>query len=837
MKYSYNWLKELTETKKTANEIAELITMHSFEVESVEKVGSSFAGVVVGKILEIEKHPNADKLQLTKVEIAKDEILNIVCGAHNISVGDIVPVATVGAMLPNGIEIKEAEIRGHKSFGMLCAEDELGLGASHEGILLLDKEIKIGTAFGEVMNNEDEILDIKVLPDRAHDAVSHVAMAREIIALEGGEMDYDYDGLILENKKAKNLNVSIENDELCPRYIGAVLSGVEVKNSPDWMSARLEACGIKAINNIVDATNYVMLELGQPLHAFDFEKVSDMQFPISNLQTPSKSQDSNFKNQTATITVRSAKDGEDLELLDGSIKKLINGDIVIANEKEILALAGIMGGKESGISSETKTIIVEAATFKPLSIRRTRSRLALFTDASSRFEKDLDPNLAEKAMVRVMEILEHIAGAKFEGVVDIYPKKIKSWTLKLELAYIDKLLGVKVPPKTSQNILKSLGLKVTLKNDYIVTEIPTFRIDLKSQEDLIEEIGRIYGYEKIENVAPKVSITGAKQNEARVFERALKRILTGQGFSEVYNYSFYSAADANLTELGHIKHLELEMPLSPEYSQLRISLIPNLLKNIRENLKNYNEFNIFEIGRVYWPACIAMQSIADRPSEDGLPLEKNMIVGAMVLGKKSAKLEKMDKRHESGFFEAKAAVDHVLAQLGILDHYYDNFNGVPIETPSSLWHQSRSAEIKIEGSEKSIGFVGEINPFVLEGFDIHTRVVMFEFDSEKLLEISNEEREYAPIRKHPVVTRDISMIAEGGVLVDEILQVIQRAGGELILDVDLFDAIDFADDTTSFAFHIILGANERTLMGKEIDDTMNNVMNKIEEELKVKLRK
>ncbi|HAR99794.1 MAG: Phenylalanine-tRNA ligase beta subunit [Candidatus Moranbacteria bacterium GW2011_GWC2_37_73] len=800
MKYSYNWLKELSDTKKTAAEIANLITLHSFEVESVEKVGSDFAGVVVGEILEISKHPNADKLQLTKVNIGK-EVLDIVCGANNISVGDKVPVATVGSILPGNFEIKESEIRGEKSHGMLCAEDELGLGISHAGILLLDKNIEIGTQLREVFNNIDEVLDIKVLPDRAHDAVSHVAMAREVLALEGGEMDYDYDGLVLESKKAKNLKVEIENKDLCKRYIGAVLSGIQVKASPDWMRARLEACGLSAINNVVDATNYVMLELGQPLHAFDGDVIGN------------------------EIVVRTGKKDEEIVLLDDSKIKLTNDDIVIAGKNGALALAGIMGGKDSGISQHSTNIILEAANFKPLSIRKTRSRLGLFTDASSRFEKELDPNLAEKAMVRVIEILEHTAGATFEGMIDEYQEKIKPWTVELSLAYVDRLLGVAVPPKMSEKILTSLGVKAKIEKDILLAEIPTFRIDLKSQEDLIEEIGRIYGYDKVENIAPSVAVTAAKQNESRIFERALKNILTGQGFSEVYNYSFYSAKDAEFAQLGEVKHLELEMPMSPEQSQLRVSLIPNILKNVKENLKNFNEFNIFEIGKVYWS------------NGEVLPEEKRMLVGAMVLKKKNAKEEKMDKRHESGFFEAKAAVDHILAQLGIIDHYYDTFGGVPIETPLSLWHQSRAGEIKIQGSEKSFGYVGEINPFVLEGFDIDTRVVMFEFDMDKLSQISDDEREYTPIRKHPIVTRDISLLAQKDVRIDEILMVIQSAGKDLVLDVDLFDAIDFADDTSSFAFHIILGAQDRTLTGKEIDDVMLAITNKLEKDLDVKMRR
>jgi phenylalanyl-tRNA synthetase beta chain len=798
MKYSYNWLKELTDTKLTATEIAQLITMHSFEVESVEKIGSSFAGVVVGEILEIAPHPDADKLQLTKVTTGTDEFLDIVCGAKNIAVGDRIPVATVGTILPDGNEIKEASIRGKKSFGMLCALDELGLGSDHSGIFQLDKQIKIGTPFAEVVNNSDEILDIKVLPDRAHDAVSHVAMAREIIALEGGEMDYDYDGLILPKKHTDNLRIEVKNNSLCPRYIGAVLNNVTVGDSPSWMSNRLEACGIKSINNVVDATNYVMLELGQPLHAFDREVIG------------------------SEIVVRMGKKDEELTLLDGSVKKLTEDDIIIANKEHALALAGIMGGKESGISEKTTSIIIEAATFKALSIRKTRSRLNIVTDASSRYEKELDPNLAEKAMVRVIEILEHIAGATFEAVVDVYPEPIKPWSIALEIAYIDRLLGVTVPEKTSVKILTSLGIEAKVKNDFIEAKIPTFRLDLKNPEDLIEEIGRLYGYDKVENIAPKVPVTGTMQNENRIFERSLKNILVGHGFDEVYNYSFYAPSDAHLS-VG--RHLELEMPMNPDQSHLRVSLIPNILKNVRENLKNFSDFSIFEIGKVYFP------------TGNVLPDEKNMLVGALVAPKKGGKKEKQDLRNTSSFFQAKSVCDNILAQLGITDHYYDDFNVEIHESRKAFWHQTRSAEIKIEGSEKSLGFIGEISPMILERYDIDTRVVMFEFEMKNLLEISRSEREYTPIRKHPIVVRDISLLAGKYVRIDEILQLIQEAGGDIVLDVDLFDAIDFADDTSSFAFHVILGANERTLTGKEIDDTINSLSRALEDKLNVKMRR
>ncbi|KKU53033.1 MAG: Phenylalanine-tRNA ligase beta subunit, partial [Candidatus Moranbacteria bacterium GW2011_GWE2_47_10] len=575
MKYSYKWLKELSGTKKSAQEIADLLTFHAFEIEGIEKNENDFDKVVVGQILEISAHPNADKLQLTKVNVGK-EVLEIVCGARNIKVGDKVPVALVGAKLPNGLEIKEAEIRGAKSFGMLCALDELGMGSDHSGIFILGDDLKVGVSFAEALELDDASIEVDVLANRAHDALSHVGMAREIAAVEKRKLDYDYEVLVLAKKKTKKLKVTISDKSICSRYIGAVLENVKVGDSPQWLRNRLEKSGIRAINNVVDATNFVMLELGQPLHAFDCEKVGK------------------------EIVVRNAKEGEEIKILDGSAKKLNKEDIVIADREKAIALAGVMGGFDSGVTNVTTSIILEAANFDAPSIRRTRSRLALPTDAAIRFEKKIDPSLAEKAMVRVIEILEHISGGELEGVVDEYPKKAKYWSVKLDLDYVGRLLGEDVPVKRSKEILSLLGMKVKGSGKIVTVEIPTFRLDLETQEDLIEEIGRIYGYEKIKAVPPLAPVQSPVINEERFFERKLKNILVAEGFSEVYNYSFYGRKDAGIAELASIKHVELENSLNADQNLMRVSLFPGLLKNVRENLKNFREFSIFEMGRVYW---------------------------------------------------------------------------------------------------------------------------------------------------------------------------------------------------------------------------------------------
>ena len=648
----------------------------------------------------------------------------------------------------------------------------------------------------------DIILDLDILSNRGHDALSHIGIAREICALENKKFDYDYKELKMPSAKTDKIKVEIQNKELCSRYIGAVMENIEIKESPDWIKTRLVACGISSINNVVDATNYVMLELGQPTHCFDFSKI---------------------KTIIPTIFVRKAKKGEEIKLLDESVVELSTDDLVIADNEKALAIAGIKGGLDAEITNETKTIILEAANFNSLSVRKTRIRLGLKTESSDRFEKELDPNLAEEAMARLIEIISETAGGELRSVKDIYPKKVLPWKIKLDLNYLNNLLGEEILDLEALKILKSLGIKPPLnlplkKGERVLeVEIPTFRIDLRTQEDLIEEVGRIYGYEKIKSQAPIVSIKPAKINDQKIFERTVKNILTSGGFSEIYNYSFYSFKDAELAGLEKVKHLELENPMNPEQALMKISLIPSLLKNIENNLKNYKEFSIFEIGRVYYL------------SSEILPEEKRMLVGAIVLEE--------DKKAES-FYLAKGCVDNLFLRLGITGHYYDDFKADLEKTFKSLWHKTRSAEIKVGADKKLAGYLGEINPFVLEGFGIHQRVVMFEFDLEELREISEAEREYKPISKFPAIVRDISMIVNEDIRISDVLMNIQASGGNLVLDVDLFDIFENEKEgVKSLAFHIIFGSDKRTLENKEADGLMEKIIADLERELKVKVRK
>lgn len=631
---------------------------------------------------------------------------------------------------------------------------------------------------------DDSVLEIKVLPDRSHDALSHVGMAREIAALEGRTMKIEISPRL--KTSINNLKIEIKDKKLCPRYIGAIMENIEIKESPAWAKTMLKNLGISPINNVVDATNYVMLELGQPLHAFD----------ISQLAT---------RNLKLEIIIRKAKDGEEIKLLDGSVKKLTSEDLVIADSEKALAIAGIKGGAAAEISINTKAIVLEAANFDYASVRKTRMRHNLPTDAAMRFEKEIDPNLAELAMARLIEIVEMLGG-KTQEIADEYPAQIKSWKIKLDFNYVDKLLGENVPVSAIKKILISLGLQVTGSGLQVSVVIPTFRVDLKTQEDLIEEIGRIYGYEKIKVQAPKVNLKAAEVNSQRLFERKANNILAGIGFSEVYNYSFYGERDAELARLDVAKHLKLENPLNPDQAFLRVSLVPEMLKNVRENLKHFKDFRIFENGRTY------------EKSSGVLPNEKKILAGVVVL----------ENQKDGVFYDAKGCVESLLNNLGIEGYYFEAKS-----IANDLWHAGRSAEIKV--NQKTIGRVGEINPQVLADFGIQKRSACFEFDLEILQKNATLARTYKTISKYPAITRDISMISQNKIKVADIQKSIQKNGGTLIQEVELFDIFQ-KENKNSFAFHIKFGAN-RTLESQEVDTLMQKIISALGKDLRVEIRK
>lgn len=782
MKYSYKWLKELSKTEQSASDLMKMVGLKGFELEGSENLAEQFDKFVVGEVLEFHNHPNADNLRLVKVDLGDGETTSIVCGAKNFEVGNKVPVALIGAVVPqNKMKIEKREVRGEVSSGMLCAQDELGLGKDHAGILILESDLCPGTPLVEALELDDVVLDFDVLPNRAHDCLSHVGIAREIAAMEGRKLDEIYAELSKEQASG-NVKIDIQNKEACSRYIGVILEDVVVGPSPKWMQARLVASGMEPINNVVDITNYVMLEIGSPLHAFDFNNIAN-------------------EDGSVNIAVRNAKESEKLVLLDGKEIELHKDDLLIANDKKILALAGIKGGLDSGIEPSTTKIVLEAANFKGFDIRKARQRHGLSTEAQIRFEKSISPQLAEFAAARAIELLKEIAGAKVVALFDANFAQEQEKRENLHFDYAKGLLGAEVENQKMHEIISNLGFRIENETgEGFEVVVPFWRLDIEGQADLVEEIGRIVGYGDIESSPILENIAFANTNKLRKFEWKLISKMNGLGFDEVRLYSFYS--EKEMHDCGIVqKHFEIENPLSEELSLMRTSLIPNLLKSVGENAKHFADFSIFELGREY------------HQNEEGRQ-EKRKIAGACFdANKKDAEL----------FYFLK----------GKLQSLFDNVSdekiefAVPSEWESQIYHKTRSAEIFV-GGEK-IGIFGQVNKVVAKRFGIKKPIIVFEFDVEKLFAKVAKEKTFQKIGKFPVVLRDLSMFVDFKKESAEIVKIIEVAGGDALQEVELFDVYeDKENNRKSLAFHLSFGKKDATFESEEIDLLTNKIIYSLE---------
>lgn len=788
MKFSYNWLKELSGTTKTPQEVKDLLTLHSFEVEGIEELGKDLDKVVIGEVLEVKKHPDADKLNVAKVNIGEKE-LQIVCGAPNLKEGQKVPVALVGAVLPGNFEIKEAEIRGIKSSGMICAEDELGIGSDHEGIIVLSQDAPVSEKFADYMGLNDSILEISILPNRAHDALNYEGMAREIALLEGRIILNEDEKLESRFKADKNLKIEIETEK-CPRYIGARIEKIKIEESPIWIKNRLKASGINPINNIVDITNYVMLLTGQPLHAFDAKKVT-------------------------SISVRMAEKGETLKILNGEELNLRTEDMVITDEKEPIALAGVMGGLESGINNETQSIILESASFDAINIRKTKSKHRIESDAAYRYERDIDVNLTQHAIIAAIELILELAGGELVAINDNYPKKVDSWEVELKLEKVNDLLGIVIEKEKIKDILNNLGIFVTETGDNFSCKIPTRRIDLVNQEDLIEEIGRIFSYTKIETKPLKGKVQVPKKNSKRELERKLRDILIHAGMDEIKGYSFYSREDARALGLDDENHIVLMNPLSREHELIRRTLVVGILQSGKRSLSYFDSLYLFDMGKVYIS------------SNEFLPKEELLVGGAVI------------EKGETGeqFFVLKGILENLFHKLGI--------EGVDFSTDFDedekdvlTLHKSRKALIK-SNKGKILGVMGEITKSAHKYFGIKKiRACVFELNVEALLGEITDKKKYVQLAKFPSVNRDISMVVDKKAKALEIKNQILKSGGELLEEIVLFD--NFVNSETkerSMAFHLTFASLDRTLTAQEVDEKINEIIKILESGLGVMVKK
>ena len=643
---------------------------------------------------------------------------------------------------------------------------------------------------------KDHLIDIDVLPNRASDCFSHLGIARECAILTGKALKEQKIKPIEEKTlKAKDfVTVGIKNQKACPRYSAKVVTGIKVGPAPEFIQERLKVCGLRPINNIVDIANYVMLEVGQPLHAFDQEKLSGKK-----------------------IIVRFARKGEKITTLD-DMKYVLNPEVlVIADNKAPVAIAGIKGGKEPEIDKKTKTVVIEAANFEPHIIRRGSRKINLKTDASLRFEHGMDPNLTEEAINLAAFLMQKFANGKIvSGLIDVYPKKVLPKRIILEINYLESLLGMKIPGNEITRIFKSLDFKIFQKSKKRISVlVPTRRKDINLPVDLIEEIGRIYGYEKIPSVFPLISLSPPKRNDIIFWENLTKRILKELSFTEVFNYSFVGEKTTNILGYKSNEMLEIENPVSEEQKYLKPSLVPNLLFNLQKNQRHFDDIRIFELGKIF---------------KKGKILEKRMLSGAI--------LRKNAKTGSEIFFEVKGIIDSLLNQLGSCDIWYDFCKPTPENSKASLWQPKKSAEIKVGREE--IGFLGEISPKILDELKLDRKIVFFEIDFEKLLKLCSEEHEYRPLSRYPAAVRDLAVLVPRKVLVEQVLNQIETVGGKVVRDIDLFDIYEgeeLPEDKKNLAFHIIYQAEDRTLKSTEVDDIQKKIIKRLEENLNWEVRK
>ena len=786
MLVSYNWLKQYTNVEDNANALAEKITRGGIEVEGVEYLAEEISGVVVGYVVSKEKHPDAEKLNVCQVNVGEEENLQIVCGAPNVDAGQYVIVAKVGAKLP-GIKIKKAKLRGVESQGMICSLGELGLSKSvvpknyQEGIYVFETEQELGSDVVEVLGLNDYILDLSITPNRA-DALSMRGLTYELGALYNNKVDFK-DVEKEENYEATSLQVSIESDS-CRNYVGQVVKNVEVKDSPLWLQTRLMNSGIRPINNIVDITNYVLLEFGQPMHAFDKDLVGDK------------------------IVVRDAKEDEVLETLDGEERKLQTTDLVITDGTRAIALGGVMGGKNSEVSEETKNIILESAYFNPTSVRRTSAALGLRSDSSARFEKGIDPNMQKAALARAVElILELCPEAVVESSVGIV-KKEEEKVVEITTSYINNYLGITLSTEEIVAILEGLSFNVDVTGENLVVKVPTRRPDISIKQDLVEEVIRIYGYDNLASTLPKFSKTtkgGLTYSQRMV--RDLRGVYASLGFNDTINYSLVSEEEATQYTLENHHKVRLLMPMTETHSTLRQSLVPGLLNTVQYNVaRKQKDLKLLEIGRVFFGS-----------GDDNIQPKETLYLSAALTGEERA-TKWLKESSVLDFFAAKGYLEVVFERLGLeekVTYKKSTLEGM---------HPGRFAEVYL--GEKCIGFIGEVHPQVADKLGLNTTYV-FEINLDEVISESKVKPKYEEVTKYPEITRDIAMLVDVKDEYQNIYNVIESVNSKLITNVELFDLYAGAEllaGKKSLALTITYSDKQKTLTDEEVTAVHEKVL-------------
>ncbi len=802
MKVSLKWLRDYVQIDLPASELADRLTMAGLEVESVEEIRPSFTDVVVAKILSIRPHPNADKLRLCDVTIG-DAVLPIVCGAPNIEVGQVVPLAKVGATIPGGYTIKSSKIRGELSEGMLCSEEELAIGSDNTGIMILPPDLALGQKLQDALDLNDAVLDIGITPNRA-DCLSIIGIAREVAALTGQKMRYPSFAVRENNEDITGLtSVTILDPDLCPRYTARIIKNVTIKPSPLWMRQRLEAVGLRAINNVVDVTNFIMMEMGQPLHSFDFRFLEE-----------------------GRIVVRRSQDQEHFVSLDEKDRVLKGDTLMICDGVKPVAIAGIMGGLNSEVKDDTSTILLESAYFNPTSIRKSSRWLGMSTDAAFRFERGIDPGGVVHAQNRAAQLIADLSGGEVcRGLIDCYPKALETvGEIPLRFEKINSFLGVEVDREESARILESLEMAVSRKDGKTcgVTP-PTFRVDITREIDLIEEIARIYGYDKIPVTMPSVTLVPLVKKAKDVIEEMVRGRLTGEGYTEIITYSFISPGAADILGLPdddeRRRLVKIMNPLTEDQSVMRTTMVFSLLKTMKANAYAGNfDLKLFEMGRVYI-----------HNQQGSLPTEKARM-GVLLTGQRNADLCH-SREVSADFYDLKGCIENLVGSMQIADMILDTAVTEP------FLHPGRSCRMTVRG--QILGYMGEVHPEVMARMDLKNRALICELDLDVLAGLYSGGIRYQDIPKYPSSSRDVAFLVGKEVTAGKMIAIAVDSKEELLEKVCVFDVYDgkgIPAGMKSLGLRFSYRAVERTLTDVEINDVHGRIVRQIIAECGAKIR-
>ena len=807
MNISLNWLKQYINLDLEVNKISEYLTDIGLEVEGMSEVKSikgGLKGIVIGEVLTCNKHPNADRLNITKVDIGNQDILDIVCGAPNVKAGQKVPVATVGAVLYDGEEsftIKKSKIRGEVSEGMICGEDELGLGDTTDGIMVLDDNVKVGTLASEYFKVENDIVfEIGLTPNRS-DAMGHFGVARDLKTV----LNYNGSNLelclpdIKEFKKDNDdlkISVDIEDSELCPRYSGVTISGVKIGPSPEWLQNRLKSIGLSPINNIVDITNFVLHETGQPLHAFDAEKV------LGN-----------------KVIVKTLKEKTKFTTLDEVERELSSEDLMICNNSEAMCIAGVFGGLDSGVSDSTTNIFLESAYFNPVSIRKTAKRHTLSTDSSFRFERGCDPNMTIYALKRAAILIKEIAGGEISSeIVDVYPNKIEHFEVELTYSKLDNLIGEKIERESVKSILKDLEIELEKETENgLSLKVPLFRTDVQREVDVIEEILRIYGFNTVK-IPTKLntSISYSDEVNPETLRNTISDLLSSNGFSEIMNNSLTKESYTKLIpELEVEQNVKILNPLSQDLNVMRQSMLFSGLENISYNINRKNhDLKLYEFGKTY-----------HKVEEENQERQHLML---LLTGKVNSETWN-ENNNKTDFFVLKEKVEHILFRLGITKIKSERISGYGFSTGLIYKHK-----------RNTIVCFGKVDNKITKSFSIKQDVFYADFNWDIVLDlIQNTKIKYSEVSKFPSVKRDLSLLIDNKVSFKELLAIAKDTEKNILKSVSLFDVYEgdkLPEGKKSYALSFILEDKTKTLTDKYIDKVMSKLISSYENKVGAEVR-